>query len=285
MSRTYVVTGAASGIGLALVARILDSEPDADVLALDIAECPDSRARYVRCDLSDIDSIAAVDLPSRVDALANVAGVPGTAPAETVLAVNTLGMRALTARVVKLMPSGSAIVNVASIAAHRSTVHPDAIDDLLAVTDRDGVHQWLAEHPLEGPAAYDTSKRAVVDWTVRLSASLQARGVRANSVSPGPTVTPILTDFEESMGVDAIARSQAAVGRHGSAAESAAAVDFLLSPDAAWINGVDILVEGGLSALRAASTQPAVVEPDLRPAAAQSRENATSSVSMKGALR
>lgn len=263
MSRTVVVTGAASGIGLALVSRLLDRDWGAEVIAIDIAECPDARARFVWCDLSDPEQIAALDLPERVDALANVAGVPGTAPPERVLAVNTLGMRALTARVIPTMPSGAAIVNVASIAAHRNTLPVEAVDELLAVADRRDLADWLTRHPLAGPAAYDTSKRAVVDWSVHLSASLQQHGIRVNSVSPGPTITPILADFEESMGVDAIARSASAVGRHGSAAESAAAVEFLLSDDAAWINGIDLPVEGGLIALRNASERPAIVEPRL----------------------
>jgi NAD(P)-dependent dehydrogenase (short-subunit alcohol dehydrogenase family) len=265
--RTYVVTGAASGIGLALAGRILDREPTADVLGIDLTVCPDPRVRAVLCDLSDLDAIADLELPAQVDALANVAGVPGTAPAATVLAVNTLGMRALTFRVLDRMGPGTSIVNVASIAAHRNAQLPDAVSALLNVTDRDDLDVWLAEHPIDGPAAYDTSKRAVVEWTTSLSAALQDRHIRANSVSPGPTETPILVDFEASMGADAIARSAAHVGRHGTAAESAAAVYFLLSDDAAWINGVDLPVEGGLTATRAALLPAPLTPPRTAPTA------------------
>ncbi|MCX5046368.1 SDR family oxidoreductase [Aldersonia sp. NBC_00410] len=265
--RTYVITGAASGIGLALVTRILDREPTADILGIDLAACPDTRVRAAICDLSDLDAIADLDLPDHVDALANVAGVPGTAPAGTVLAVNTLGMRALTFRVLDRMGPGASIVNVASIAAHRNTQSPEAIAALLNVTDCDRLDAWLAAHPIDGPAAYDTSKRAVVDWTVALSAALQSRHIRANAVSPGPTETPILVDFEASMGVDAIARSAAHVGRHGTAAESAAAVAFLLSEDAAWINGIDLPVEGGLTATRAALLPAPLTSPRIAPTA------------------
>ncbi|NMO04828.1 SDR family oxidoreductase [Gordonia sp. TBRC 11910] len=252
-SRSYVITGAASGIGLALVERILDHHPGAHVTAVDVAECPDARAHTVRCDLSDLESIAAAELPVSVDGLANVAGVPGTAPAPTVLAVNTLGMRALTRRVLDRMTAGAAIVNVASVAAHRNTLPHDDIVALLAARTVSDIRAWLTRTGLDGSAAYDTSKRAVVDWTVALSAALLPRGIRAVSVSPGPTETPILTDFEQSMGVDAIARSAATVGRHGTAAESAAVIDFLLSPGASWVNGIDVPVEGGLLAVRAAA--------------------------------
>lgn len=256
-SRTLVVTGAASGIGLALTRRLLDAAEltgtSTTVIALDIRDCPDTRAISLRCDLADPVAIEALDLPAQIDGLANVAGVPGTAPAQTVLAVNTLGMRALTLRALPAMPAGAVIVNVASLAAHRNTLPPEAIRELLAVTDRMSLQAWLATHPVDGPAAYDTSKRAVIDWTVALSAALQGRGIRALSVSPGPTDTPILSDFEESMGLDAITRSAKAVGRHGSADESAAAIEFALSPGASWVNGIDIPVDGGLGALRAAS--------------------------------
>lgn len=265
VTRTYVVTGAASGIGLALVERILDREPRAQVVGIDLTACPDPRAQSRICDLSDLDAIAGLPLPDTVDALANVAGVPGTAPAASVLAVNTLGMRALTFRVLERMPAGGAVVNVASIAAHRNTLPAEAIAGLLNVTDRAELDTWLIDHPLEGPAAYDTSKRAVVDWTLSLSAALQPRRIRATSVSPGPTETPILADFEVSMGADAIARSAAHVGRHGTAAESAAAVDFLLSEDAAWINGIDLPVEGGLTATRAALMPAPLTVPRTAP--------------------
>lgn len=256
--RTIVVTGAASGIGLALVSLILDADPGATVIAVDRVPCPDPRVTTARCDLSDPDSIARLVLPDRIDALANVAGVPGTAPAATVLAVNTLGLQTLTYRVLDRMGAGSVVVNVASVAALRNTAPDDQVLRLLTARCADDLTDWLADNPVDGPAAYDTSKRVLVDWTVVLSAALQPRGIRVVSVSPGPTDTPILADFEATMGVDNIARSAAVVGRHGTAAESAAAVHFLLSDAASWINGIDVPVEGGLLAARTAASSPAL---------------------------
>ncbi|GAA3044785.1 coniferyl-alcohol dehydrogenase [Gordonia defluvii] len=257
---TIIVTGGASGIGLAVVGRILDADPSTTVLALDLADCPDRRAHSLHCDLADLDAIAALELPAHVDGLANVAAVPGTAPAAKVLAVNAVGLHALTFRVLERMRAGAAIVNVASVAAHRNTAPADQVARLaMARTDADRA-QWLADNPIGGPAAYDTSKRALLEWTVALSAALQPRDIRVVSVSPGPTETPILVDFTASMGAEAMARSAATVGRHGRAAESAAAVAFLLSKDASWINGVDIPVEGGLLAARAAADSPITLE-------------------------
>ncbi|QQZ14367.1 MULTISPECIES: coniferyl-alcohol dehydrogenase [Rhodococcus] len=254
-SGNIVVTGAASGIGLALADQL--SGAGATVYALDRRECPIGSVRTLLCDLSDPGSItdAVAALPAEISGLANVAGVPGTAAAQTVLAVNLLGPRLLTELVLPRMVEGGAVVNVASVAAHRNTEPPESIDALLRVRDRPELQAWLRDHPVKGPAAYDTSKRALVDWTQLLSAKLTGR-IRALSVSPGPVETPILADFEASMGADAMARSQDAVGRHGYPHEIAAVVAFALSPAASWLNGIDIPVEGGLFATRAAAKSP-----------------------------
>lgn len=248
---TAVVTGASSGIGLEVVRRLL-KQGDVEVIAVDRVECPEAGAATSICDLSDPAAVAAVSLPTTIDLLANVAGVPGTADAEIVLAVNTLGMRTLTARALGRMTAGGRIVNVASVAAHRNSLPVDQIKSLLEVHTRAELGDWLARHPLSGPAAYDTSKRAVLEWTTSLAAALIFRDIKVVSVSPGPTHTPILADFETSMGTDAMIRSQNAVGRHATADEVAAVVEFFLSSGASWVNGIDILVEGGLTATRSA---------------------------------
>ena len=80
--------------------------------------------------------------------------------------------------------------------------------------------------------------------------------MRVNAVSPGPIETPIIDDFRTSMGpsVDGAADI---VGRLGRAEEVAAAVAFLLSPAASWVNGVDLELDGGLLAARAVAARPA----------------------------
>lgn len=248
--RRIVVTGAASGIGLALARRLLAAGNA--VIGLDRAPCPPEITTAVRVDLADADAVraAASGVTGPLHGIANVAGVPGTAPAPTVLGVNILGARVLTETLLPRLEEGGAVVNVASVAAHRNTLDATALAELLEAEHSADLTAWLTRHPLSGPEAYDTSKAAMVSWTGELAARLLARRVRAVSVSPGPIDTPILGDFRATMGADRLEQSAALVGRHGTADEVAGVVAFLLGPDASWVNGIDVLVEGGLYAAR-----------------------------------
>ena len=234
-----LVTGAASGIGAALMALL---GPDA--IGLDRHEAD------LVCDLVDPAAIAAIAnrIEGPLDGIAHVAGVPGTADAATVLAVNCLAPASLTAALLPKLRDGAAIVAVSSIAALRCDWTVDALDMLL-----DSGFDALPFHAakLSGPEAYEVSKAALNRWVVRTSAQLQPRGIRVNGVSPGPVETPILADFKTSMGEDRIAAAAGLVGRHGTPAEIASAIAFLLSAEARWINGTDLKVDGGFHAMRA----------------------------------
>ncbi|MGW5520561.1 SDR family oxidoreductase [Nocardia africana] len=253
MSDPILVTGGSSGIGLALVHRL--RARSSDVVVIDRNPCPLTGVVTVTCDLADPVAIHETtrQLPDSIGGLANVAGVPGTAPAHKVLAVNVLAPRLLVGDLLGRLCAGAAIVNVASVAAHRNAESPESIAELAAARGLDELDAWLHRHPIDGPAAYDTSKRVLVDWTRALAAHLISRRIRALSISPGPVETPILADFTASMGLEAMQRSAGAVGRHGRPEEIAAVADFALSPDASWLNGIDIPVEGGLFATRSAT--------------------------------
>ncbi len=92
-SRSKVLlTGGATGIGAATVARL--AAVNAEVTVFDVAEPNHGIGRFVRCDLSDPASIdaALASVDGSFDALVNVAGIPGPRPADTVIAVNFVGL-------------------------------------------------------------------------------------------------------------------------------------------------------------------------------------------------
>lgn len=247
--RTIAVTGAAAGIGAAVRERLLAE--GADVIALDRNDPDDPRVTYVRCDLSDRDSVqqAVTQLPERLDGLANVAGLPGTHPAEAVFRVNFLGLRELTEGVIGRIRPGGAIVNVASIAGAGWQARVAALTELVSSADFEAGLKWVVEKgPASGSKAYDVSKQATILYTKRRSYAAWRSGVRMNAVCPGATTTGILEDFRKSMAEGAIDWSEQALGRHAAPTDVAAVVLFLLGPDAAFVNGADLPVDGGLVA-------------------------------------
>jgi NAD(P)-dependent dehydrogenase (short-subunit alcohol dehydrogenase family) len=243
--RKIVVVGAASGIGAA-VAKHFHHNGDY-VLAVDVREHQTPATQYMQCDLRDAASISALlgQIGSGWDMLAHVAGIPGTAPAPDVLKVNYLGMRLMTEGMLPLLREGGSVVAVASTAALGWDQRLEILSGLLELTDAAAVQKWQADQDPDYPV-YTTSKQAVILYSKRLAGPAWTKyRVRINTVSPGPVETPILTDFEATMGKEVLDMCRATVGRHATVDDIAPIIAFLGSPEAGWITGQDIQVDAG----------------------------------------
>lgn len=257
-ARRIVVTGAGSGIGAALTDLLVSSGHR--VVALDrvVGGVP-AGAERVEVDLTDSAAVGraveAVGADGPLHGVAAVAGVPGSAPPAVVHAVNAVGLRRVVAGLAPLLAPGAAVVLLSSMAGYRGTATPEELGHWLTLDDA-ALQAALEATRLDGPGAYQLSKQFVHALALDLAATLHPRGVRAVSVSPGPVETPILADFRATM--PTLDEASRLVGRNARAGEVAAVVAFALSPAASWLNGVDLRLDGGLTALRSRAARQAV---------------------------
>lgn len=253
--KRIVVTGAASGIGHAVADALCKA--GAEVHSLDRNAPTAPVARHIAVDLADPNSIDAAleQLDGTYDALLNIAGVPGTAPGETVFAVNTLATRMLAeAFMQKLSPNGSVVV-VSSTAGFGWPQRLPQIREFLATDTYAEGAQWFRDHPQQGNT-YNFSKECTTVFVHSMGLAFHEDGHRINAVLPGPVATPILQDFRDSMGAETIDGVETLLGRHASPEDIADVVLFLASDAARWINGEAICVDGGLTGAVASGSVP-----------------------------
>ncbi len=237
--RVVVVTGASSGIGLAVAERFVAA--GARVLTGSRSEPPGSTGRWVRTDVADpaqADALvaAAVEAFGRVDVVVNNAGVSvEKTVADTtdddfdhVMGVNVKGVFNVCRAAVRQMrtqPEGGVIVNVGSISGH------------------------VSDH---GMAVYNTSKAAVHGLTRSIAIDHGVDGIRCNAVAPGWIATPMAdTTFEQA--ADPTAAREAAVQRHpvgrlGHPSDIAGLVLWLASDEASFVSGSVFTIDGALTA-------------------------------------
>lgn len=241
-SGTVLVTGAASGIGRASVGDLL--QHGYSVAAMDLDEAglreahpdPGAGLRLIAGDVSDAQACAGavadtLDAFGALDALINWAAIHSTLTWDeltadefaTVYRVNTIGaflMSQAAARHMVEQGSG-AIVLTASNSVVASGV---------------GGHG-------RGGAAYTSSKGAIIALTRALARSLGPHGIRVNAVSPGPTDTPMIAEYDNEARDGAASR--AVLGRIGTAEDIATVGRFLITEDARHITGDIINANGG----------------------------------------
>jgi NAD(P)-dependent dehydrogenase (short-subunit alcohol dehydrogenase family) len=246
--KTIVVTGACSGIGADFAklarlrgARVIGVDRNAPTLTLD---------GFVQADLGDPEAMAAAigALPERVDALANIAGVPGTAPVDVLARVNYLGLRHFTLGVLERMPAGSAFLNISSFLGAEWPARLELHRELAATTSFAEGAQWLRDHPVAQETCYQYFKEALIVWTMTQSQKLfLARSVRMNCVAPGPVFTPILGDFVQMLGEQRVQADAHRMKRPAFSDEIAPVIAFLCEDASRWVSGINLPVDGGLA--------------------------------------
>jgi NAD(P)-dependent dehydrogenase (short-subunit alcohol dehydrogenase family) len=247
-----VVTGAASGMGRACVDRLRGTVDQ--LVAVDL-RAPDIEGTIgVACDVSDPDAIAAlVDRVRELGifrALAHAAGLsPTMAEPRTIVEVNLVGTVMVLDAFEPIVAPGSAAVCFASSAGYlplellgeelAGLVHEPRADDFL---DRAG-----ALLPDSG-MAYAWSKKGVQLEAAAAAVRWGPLGGRVVSLSPGLIDTPMGRQEFARQPIMQQILDATPLGRLGSADEIAAVVAFLLSDDASFVSGIDVLVDGASGA-------------------------------------
>ncbi|TWO69690.1 SDR family oxidoreductase [Caenimonas sedimenti] len=246
--KTIVITGASSGIG-ADTARLLRLQ-GARVIGVDRNDPMLTLDGFVKADLSDVAGIDAAmkQLPQKIDALCNIAGVPGTAPADLVARVNYLGLRHLVERASDRMGEGGSIVNISSILGAE---WPQRLEQHKALAETAGFaagQAWLAKNPVPQESCYQYFKEALIVWSITQSQQLfLSRGVRMNCVAPGPVFTPILGDFVQMLGQERVEKDAHRMKRPAFSDEVAPVIAFLCGDASRWVSGINLPVDGGLA--------------------------------------
>ena len=245
--KVALVTGAAQGIGLAIVKRYV-----ADGAAVILSDRNDAAGagqaealrksgadvRFVHCDVAEpkqIEALMAASLKAfgRVDVLVNNAAIIDTAgfldldleTFDRVLAINLRSYFVLGQAVARQM-----------VAQIKTGSAPGAIINMSSVND----HFALPDH-----VAYTVAKGGVRQLTRAMAVALAPQGIRVNAIGPGTIVTPLIANVVTDDAVRRRILSRTPLGRFGEADEVASIASFLAGRDSSYVTGETIYCDGG----------------------------------------
>ncbi|MEY4965537.1 MAG: hypothetical protein RL274_1120 [Pseudomonadota bacterium] len=221
-NKHVVVTGAASGLGLA-IAQAAEAE-GATITAIDRVTAPFTTSRI--CDISDEDQVKrALSGLSRIDAVVNSAGIARRAKVDetdmadydSVMAVNVRGAFLISKHALPhLRAFGGSVLHLSSGVATTGT---------------------------RNRAAYSASKGAIISLTKNMALDYAADKVRVNCICPGFVNTPLLASLTPERRAKLTALHP--LGRMGEPEDIAHMALFLISDQGSWITGQAIAVDGG----------------------------------------
>lgn len=269
-AKTAIVTGGASGVGLAVTESLLLE--GWNVLIADLNEAngeaalashddeADERLAFLRVDVSDEQQVAdSVELAVRhfggVDAYVNNAGFPGAFGPVTDIDVEDwdlsfgvlvrgvfLGTKHAARSMIRAGEGGS-IVNISSIAAFDGGT---------------------------GPQAYSAAKAAVVSLTKSSAVELAPHGIRVNAIAPGHIISPMFMKGRDETVIDQVLRDQPWQVAT-TPADVAHAVLMLLDPRSSAVVGACLVVDGGLSAAGTQQNRALGIDPRALDSAGMNR--------------
>jgi len=236
--KTVLITGGGSGIGLAVAQRFAAEGAQVFITGRRQAQLDHAaaligvRAVAVQGDVTDDADLARLfdtvrDQAGKLDILVTSSGVsePATidetagAHIDKAFDLNVRGMVLTVQGALPLMGSGAAIVLVGSIAGNMG---------------------------IAGFGTYAATKAAVRSYARSWTHELAPRGIRVNTVSPGPTDTPMFDGVTDEMRESFTARIP--LKRLGRPEEVAAAVMFLASDEGSYVAGAELVIDGGMTA-------------------------------------
>lgn len=237
-----IVTGASRSIGAAIAKRLArdgatvaityNASPDKAEQVVTEIETAGGKAIALQADAGDPAAVraavaAVAERFGRIDILVNNAGISVLgAPTdiafedfERILAVNVTGVFVATQEALRHMGAGGRIVHIGS--------------------------SMVAYAAFPTASAYTLTKGAVTGFTRGLVRDLGPKGITVNTVHPGPTDS----DMNPAEGAVAeFVKPNIAVGRYGKGSDIAAAVAYLVSEEASFVSGAELLVDGGFTA-------------------------------------
>lgn len=271
--KTVLITGASGGMGKTIARRM---GATMNLILTDLAAGPLEQfgtdlknegyvvAATVAGDLAEPSVLShlaqAVNDQEGLDVLVHTAGLsPTQASWRKIINVNTLATQRLVEAVEPVLRPGAVAVLIASMAGHINPGMPDAerlLDHPIDAVALDQLEPFLLSPGASADAeamasqlAYVLSKRAVIRLVEQLAPVWGRRDARIVSVSPGLIYTPMgVREADASPDTKATLSAQP-ISRWGTAMDIANAVDFLTGPNASFITGCDLRVDGGASLL------------------------------------